>query len=84
MHPGGQEVAQRVGSRGVGVLIAVHRHAAFTRRLDLAQQFRRTAPVIGARELEMGNLHVDATGLTYGNRFTHGVKNAVGLIADMR
>src|SRR5262249_56141674 len=65
LHPGRQQIAQRIGRGLVGVLIAVDPYAAAPRPLDLVEELLRLAPVVGPRNLYVPHLHVDSRPLTH-------------------
>src|SRR5215471_2535598 len=83
LHPGRQQVPEGIRCYRVGILIAIEAHAALTCRFDCRQKLRGSAPIITAGEFEMSDLHVDIAGLTYGDGFLHGGKDAVRFIPDM-
>src|ERR1700730_13393867 len=59
LHPQGKQVAERVGREGVRIGVAIDPHAPRPRGLDLRDQLAGAPPVVGARELQVDDLHVD-------------------------
>ena len=51
---------------------------------DQRQQRRHVAPVVRARELQVGDLHPHSGALTDANGLAYCVEHMVGLIADVR
>jgi hypothetical protein len=68
-------------SYGIGV--DVHGQAPTPRRLDLREEPRRPAPVVGAGELEVGDLHVHARRLRHRDGLADRLEDMIGLVADM-
>ena len=83
LHPLRQEVLQRVGACGIGIGVAVDVEAARLRIRDHLERGPGLAPVVGARALEVHDLHMHAAGFGHVDRLLHRVEHVIGLVAQV-
>ena len=83
LHPGRQQVLQRVGAGGIRVGVAIDVATLGARPLDHAEDRRRLAPIVDARAFQMDDLDMDAGRAGDGDRLLDPFEHLVRFVADM-
>ena len=77
LHPGRQQVLQRVGAGGVGIGVAIDVAALGPRLFDAIEDLRRLAPIVDPRAFQMHDLDMDRISTRHRDRLLDRLEHLV-------